>query len=243
MEVGFAYNPAKGRQTKTKVKSKSQIIPHPIFAKLIIHTEDEYWQHFFTRLSLNKFPFGFSFYAGSLFYKKGTKPPKLLVTESDEETANNVIKFFGMHGSYFSSNDKKEKEDENKTPDSPENELYEWKKLKKSEKTLYIENYIRKMAEEWDLEDEEKDEFSEIIFEGIDSGQIKGNRINLSKDQIESISEVDFDEDKRTFEIKLTAKRISKPSTKQKADPLTKKWTEALIKKIKNTAPIKQRAK
>ncbi len=240
MEVGFAYNPVKGKVLKSKTKPKSTPIPHPVFAKLANYTEDKYWQDFFTRLSLNKFPFGFSFYAGNLYYKKGTKPPKIPVIDFTEETANNVIRFFGIHGSYFSPEDKKNRENREES-DKETIETYEWKKLKKCEKTLYLEDYINRMVEDWDLEDNEKEEFSEIIFEGIDNGQIKGNRINLSRNRIENIDDVDFDMEKRTFEIKLTAKRISKPSTKQKVDPLSKKWTEAVLKKIKNTAPIKHR--
>jgi hypothetical protein len=234
MEGGFAYNPVKDKITKGKTKTKSTAIPHPIFVKLKKHIDDKWWHDFFDRLALNRFPFGFSFYAGNLYYKKGTKPPKIPVVEDTKETMDIVIKFFGTHGSYFSPIDKENKESE--VEDDDIEEVYEWKKLKKSEKTLYIENYVDRMSDEWELEDDEKERFFELIFESIDNGQIKGNRINVSKNRIETIDDVNFNENKRSFEIKLTAKRISKPTTKQKADPLTKKWLDAVLKKVKNTA-------
>lgn len=239
MEGGFAYNPASVKNVKNKAKQKSTVIPHPIFLKLKRHINDKYWQVFFDRLALNKFPTGFSFYSGSLFYKKGAKSPKIPITEDNEETANIVIEFLRTHGSYYSPEEEKKLQDEK--DEEEKDETYEWKKLKKTEKTLYIENYIDMMIDEWDLDDAEKDQFSELIFESIDNGQIKGTRINLSKTRIESIDDVDFDEDKRSFEIKLTAKRISKPSVRQKVDPIKKKWMDAVLKKVKNKASCKSK--
>jgi hypothetical protein len=228
---GFSVHTETPKLVKNKAKTRSTVVPHPIFLKLKKVLEDEYWISFFDGLAHNKFPRGFSFYLGSLYFKKGAKSFKIGIDEtlSPEELSSQIIEFFHIHGSRYSPDEEKRMQE-----NEPEEEFeLEWKKLKKAEKVALRDRYIERMCEEWELCDEEKEYFNEIICEGLDNGQIKSCRVRLLASDIDTIDEVDFDEETRTFDIKLTAKRVTKQTIRQKQDPVVKAWTDAIVKKIK----------
>lgn len=213
------------RIKKKEPKFRTNTLINPIFIKIKKHITDSYWKNFMDELALNKFPKGFGYKDGFLTFRKPGKVCKTKLDDHPEIAGSQIIDFFHEYAARYSPEEKA----------SLENKFQEitWKSLKNLEKTIYLEDYILKISELWELDEDEIEYFTTTIMNGVSNGSIKGNRILVEDKAIVEIEGVDFDLQTREFDIRLTSKRNNenkKIKKSKKVDPLVKMWVKYLKK-------------
>lgn len=231
MSDSFSFISQKREVSKRKGKARSTVIPNPIFQNLKENVDDPEWVSHFEDFANDRFPRGFHVFhdpkgerPSSLIFKKGRNDIPLALEGESDELAKKVIRFFHEHHCLYSSKDKRRQQ---------KNEVVverRWRNFKVFEKQQALRNYVQEFAVENKLSQEQIEDFQEQVFEGIDNGSIKPNRIVLENLRIVEITGVEYDLDEREFHIKLTAKRKNKASTSKKSDPIIKDWEKALAK-------------
>lgn len=208
---------------KVKNKSRTNVINNPIFIDSQKFLNDDYWINFFNDLAYNRFPKGFKYSEGCLCFRKPGKIYKIKVEQDPDAVAKQVIDFFHQYGDIYSPQEKVSVESEERSDVT-------WKSLKNIEKKAYLNRYINKMIKKWNLKNEEAQQFSNTINNGVSDGSIKSKRIILQNKEIGSIEDIEYKNNK--IEIKLTSKRnkTSKSTCKDKINPYIKQWMEVLKK-------------
>jgi hypothetical protein len=231
MSDSFSFVNIKREVTRRKNKARSTVIPNPIFLTLKENVDDAEWVSHFEDFANDIFPRGFHVHhdpkeerPSTLVFKKGRSDVPLFLEGDAEELAQRVIRFFHEHHCLYSKKDKHSLQKKEVPVER------KWRNFKAFEKQQALQTYVQEFAIDHKLKAIQIDDFHEQIFEGIDDGSIKPNRIILDGSRIVEISGVEYDADEQEFSIKLTAKRKNKASTSKKSDPIVKDWEKALTK-------------
>lgn len=193
------------KNIKTSTRQPKKII-HEIFKECAELSEDPYWTSIFNDCSFGKFPRGFSYQNSLLIYKKGNKLKRLCITSSVPETYTNCIDFFKLTAGLMSSRDRERlrDEDEERMLQKMEQET-QWKDIKiEKVRSLMISDYVTKLAEEYEYNNEEKKELATTIKIGFMLKIFKHEDIILETRRIVDIKGLNYNEETHKFELDWT---------------------------------------
>lgn len=192
-----------------KNKSNKKII-HDIFEKMkdfLVCDEKEYWDDILSKCSRNMFPNkNFKFINNILFYKFDIKKYREKFFINEEDLENNVyslIKFFKSKGIRPVSDINEDFLNEKREV----KEINDWKKIKdlKHDKIL---NYIEKLKNEYNLNENEYTYLKSLLFFCSSGNILNNDNILVEKGNITQIKDLCWDVDKRRFFIDISKIKI-----------------------------------
>lgn len=192
--------PANVKQRKTRSK---KVVVHNIFEKCLEHITDPFWIEKITAASYNKFPRGFGYRDGVLFYKKGNKSQSLEIGNKNYfEAANATIEFMRTNGGIFSTLDKEKSTlmHSNRDAEYEEEELT-WANTNKRVHECLISNYVVFMKQQMGLTDNEKEHLRQTVNLGISNKFFTKDNIHITDKQIYLIDGLLWDDESRRFYI------------------------------------------
>lgn len=195
-------NPWEKTHTVSTTKKKSKKTAHEIFCQMNEREENKFWKRLFKECSLNKLPANYSFKNNILSYKNGNQTKELSFDEDLDTNILNCKEFFNKHTGIMSPIEReKERKDEEKRKKEQE-EVLKWDiKLKKYTQITLIYEYIDRVAEEKEMNEEEKQEMVEFINYHLILKNLQSRHFILENSRLETIENIEFDEKIRKWRI------------------------------------------
>ncbi len=166
MNEPFVPSNSKTRKGKNVV----QEVIHTIFAECAEVTDDFFWKDKFTNASKGSFPPKFYYRNNTLFYRRGSKPPQLLMPDNPIDASLACIDFFKLYGLMLSPTDEKRSADlQNNINHNilSQNELIVWESANKRVQDSLISHYVVDVQREKRLTNLEKEQLRETILVAI----------------------------------------------------------------------------
>jgi hypothetical protein len=124
-------------------KKALPVVVNPIFEKCVALTNDETWKSIFKNASIGKFPKGFGYNAGSLFYHYRKKVNSIIVPENPIEAFEKCRAFFKDQGGISTTQEDQESENTNNEETSDSVQMPKiWSKVDPKMKHLYLRSYV-----------------------------------------------------------------------------------------------------
>jgi hypothetical protein len=196
-------------------------ILYPIFYHCVKLINDEFWINILLNCSTGKFKKGFSYRENYLIYKN---KEKIFIDQANPLNALNQLQYFlktkaGIMSEIDRLNENTmaqqilEKDNEDK--------IEQWSDIKNNNfRNILIERYIFKVKNYYNLNDNELLRLKNLIYVSLILGDVGNENIQIQSNNIISISNLNFNENDRTFNIDNNgrtgkAKKYNKSSVKE----------------------------
>lgn len=237
-----------------KTRGSNKEVKHKIFADcaMVINNTigDKFWVDKLTLASVNKFPKGFSYNDGLLFYRKGAKNLSIEISSNPYEAAYASIDFLRTHAGLFSAMDQQNSLilQQQRAQETAQN--ITWGEANKKVQECMLSNYIVEMKNIMNLSPLEMKQLKQTIKLGISGKMLGKHNINVENNNVRSIDGLLWNSNTREFYLSPDLKPIntrsysrSKKSNNIIIDPANKdtvpqfnfkwnKYLDAMDKKI-----------
>lgn len=210
---------AQAPQRNRKTRGVKEIV-HKLFADCAGAIDDPFWIEKFNAAATGKLPRGFSFYDGSLIYRKGAKCHTLEVPNNPYEAAHACMEFFRSNAGIFSPMDEQ---------DSLELQLARsqavltqqeltWGDANKKIQECMLSHYVMGMMEIMCLSEHEVEQLRQTIRLGIANKHFGKHNILVVNNRIHSVEGLLWNPTERKFFISDTVKPLTTRSYTRNKD-------------------------
>ena len=197
---------------RNSAKSK-RVIEFQLFEDIKNIEKDQFWVSFFEDAAIGRFPRNFK-YANNVFnYRNKNKIAEIMLPDSPLEAGAFVKAFVYEQAGIISPTDIKEKKaiDEKCLQDAANIEVSNWKQIKnEKQQSILVSLFVQLAAEKYDLNFEERTKLTQQIKLGLLSGYLNNTNIIMENGNIIDIEGLEFDADKREFNINTDTCKIVK---------------------------------
>lgn len=192
------------------------VVNHSVFGKAQEYTSDEFWKKMLFSASQDEFPPGFWFENMKLHHKKLTIHSVEIDDKDLQRVADSFISFIRNHGDIHSPDDLKVVTNPTKKGKKASS-VVTWSKINKIQREFFVNDFIKRKAEELNLSKSEKEQLKDIIVQGRSMRVFKSQTIILNdkKDGIKEIQHLHYNEKVRAHYFPPTKVKKTK-STKAK---------------------------
>lgn len=228
---------SKGEKKKTTNSNTKKVI-HPIFEQAAQLTEDPFWKAELENAARGKFPRGFMYRDGIISYKKGNKIfPEKVPQENALLALHSTVRFFQEKGKIRSKRDKEEEERiKREKEENCVQRIQSWKDIRKETvKEQYLNDYVDRVCDEHDLDDESRKSLLSLLHFGLSLGYIKNDDIVLNENGtcIEDIAPVRFVDEQTGFSLDINAnEKRSKAKTETVSELFDPSFTFRPVERI-----------
>jgi hypothetical protein len=204
------------QKPKIKRTKKTKDDTFQVFQDLSEMITDEQWKSFFVKLSLGKFPHGYSFRNQTIFFRKRTKIEKVEIQDASHDTLYKLMNFFQNYGG-FTSDDSNINIFEYLVSQSED--YQSWKDIRsKKTKQFFIQQYVEEIAKTKDLSIHQKRCLLDTIQMGFLLRMIDSSDIEFTDRKIVSIKPLIWNQEKREFEVvgEVKPNRTSRKNVSEK---------------------------
>jgi hypothetical protein len=205
-------------RSKEKAPStNTKKVIHPIFEQAAQLAEDPFWKAEMENAARGRFPRGFMYRDGIISYKKGNKIfPEKVPQENALFALHTTVRFFQEKGKIRSKRDKeKEERIKREKEENHVQRIQSWKDIRKETvKEQYLNDYVDRVCDEHDLDDESRKRLLSLLHFGLSLGYLKNDDIALNENgtRIENIAPLRFVDEETGFSLDVDEK--SKPKAK-----------------------------
>lgn len=215
---GMENNIAKPRVTRgiNKVRNSAKskrVIEFQLFEDIKDIENDQFWISFFEDAAIGRFPRNFKYVNNVLNYRNKNKSAEIMLPETPLEAGAFVKAFVYEQAGIISPIDMKKKKDidEKCLQDASNIEVSCWKQIKnEKQQSILVSLFVQLSAEKYDLNFEERSKLTQQIKLGLLSGYLNNTNIIMDNGNIADIEGLEFDEDKREFNINTDTCKIVK---------------------------------
>lgn len=196
--------PTKKTESQVRVRKKTDIIVNPIFKECADLTTDPMWRSTFIEAAYGKFPRGFSYKDGYLYYKIRNKTTQIEISDEPELAIEDCREFFMKKAGIMSEDDQRKVKEDIDNYLREKGSLYPktWQEIKrKKTREILISTFISKTVNKYNLTPYEKADLSDAISFGILIGAFGKHQIILEKGYIDHIEGLIFDPETRRFDV------------------------------------------
>lgn len=206
----MAEKPVQQVAQRTRKSRQTKEIVHKIFFECSKCVDDPFWIEKFKNASFNKFPRGFNYNDGILYYKKGAKCPKLDVKEDPFQAANECMEFFKLNGGIFSSRDDKNSIElqSSKEQIMSKQKPLSWGEARKKTQENLICHYATGMRDVMGLSKKETQQLIQTIKNGVSNKVLGKHNITLETNRIHTIDGLYWNETERKFYLDPNLKPV-----------------------------------
>lgn len=246
-------------QRSRKARATKEVI-YKIFADCALSIEDPFWIDKFNTAATGKFPKGFNYHDGILYYRKGAKCHQLELPGNAYEAAYACMEFFRCNGGIFSRMDEQDSIELQYARSQAvlTQQQLTWGDSNKKIQECMLSYYVTGMRELMNLTDIEMEQLRQTIRLGIANKFFGKHNIHVENNRIHSVGGLLWNNEQRLFyinpELKPNATRTYTrnkdgpaavdPSQKDMIPQFGLKWgkyVESLDKKIiKNNRRIRK---
>lgn len=207
-------------KTRNAAKNK-RVIEHPIFEEIMNLQKDSYWISFFDECAIGRFPRGFKYSNGILYYRVKNKNIETLVPTEPLEAEIVIKRFIYENAGIISPSDlnMKREAEEQRIAALTVNENIQWGSIRnEKDQSIILSSFIETISESMKLSNEESKNLYQIIKLGIYSGFLTSDNIVMVGGNIIEITGLEFNPDTRNFSINEEIKRNVKIFKKNTTD-------------------------
>lgn len=214
-----------GEQSVRKHKVNKSIV-HSVFQDLKELETNEYWVNTLTKFSKNIFPKDFKFINNILYYKANTKKHRseCVIDKDDLEGTLKIFKEFMKNKGYISNIEKEEIKQLINSSVEEKTAITNWKEMQKNQ-NYHIVKFINKQKRINNLDLKESANLESVIRMGIASDFFNENNIVIKDENIEEITSLDWDPEKRLYTIKTDNFKIKKKTDKNTKEKIYTSYT------------------
>jgi len=176
-------------------------ITNKIFDEMRIYNTEEFWDNVLVKFSRNIFYNDFRFIGKTLYYKYKSKNQREEITLDDLDLENSFINlqdFLRKKGIL----PVKEVVDNSQLLINPRKKITSWKEAGKN-KIILLYDYIEKLKDFYNLNDLEAKRAESLLKLLIYSNILNNDHITLKDEKIEKIKHLEWDSEKRKFNIDI----------------------------------------
>jgi len=199
--------------TKQRKGRNNQNLVNPNFLEYSKFIKDPFWIDVLVRASRGKFPTKFSYKEKTLSCKRTNKVQNLILPEDPLQAVMLIMEFFKKYAGLHSEEEQKISDLEIKNHVSEP--VNSWSKVKKKMKKILVHNYVGSVSEYLCLSTVERNQFRDLVNQGLIVGYFGKDNIVVENNSIKEIEGIIFDKERRTFYRDASLKpKISKSSKK-----------------------------
>lgn len=189
-------------QRTRKTRGVKEII-HKIFGECAVSIEDPFWIEKFNAAATGKFPKGFNYHDGILFYRKGAKCHQLELPGNPYEAAYACMEFFRGNGGIFSPMDEQDSLELQYARSQAvlTQQQLTWGDANKKIQECMLSHYVIGMKSLMELSDIEMEQLRQTIRLGIAHKFFGKHNINVDANRIHTIDGLLWNNQERRFYI------------------------------------------
>lgn len=223
----FVTSTQKKQSKQRMVRKTTKPIVYPIFAKASECAADSFWQNKLFDLAINTFPTHFSYYNGTLNYKKGAKSANVILPEQPEEVLAAVAGFLGDYGSIYSPTDRANYN--SREIRSAPQETITWENASTKTKELLICYFLQDIQKQLKLTNSQIIQLYTVITGNMNNKSLQDSQVIMERERIVDIAGLTYSKEQGRFLIKgcpiMPLKAIPTKNKNSNADcALLKNW-------------------